>query len=66
MNVDVTVVCEAPTIAPYAPAMRGRLAEALGIETEEISVKGKSNERMGWIGRREGIAVMAVAMIGRS
>jgi 2-C-methyl-D-erythritol 2,4-cyclodiphosphate synthase len=43
--------------------MRARLADALGLETDQVSVKGKSNERMGWIGRREGIAVVAVALL---
>lgn len=63
VNVDVTVVCEAPKIGPHVPAMRARLARALGIEPDAVSVKGKSNEGMGWIGRGEGIAAMAVALV---
>jgi 2-C-methyl-D-erythritol 2,4-cyclodiphosphate synthase len=65
VNVDVTVVCEAPSIAPHAPAMRTRLAIALGIDPNAVSVKGKSNEGMGWIGRGEGIAALAVATVDR-
>lgn len=63
VNVDVTVVAEAPRIGPYARAMQERLAATMGISPEHISVKGKSNEGMGWIGRGEGIAVLAVALI---
>lgn len=62
-NVDVTVICEAPKVGPHVPAMRERLAAALGIDQGSVSVKGKTNEAMGWIGRGEGIAVMAVALI---
>lgn len=63
VNVDVTVVCEAPKIGPHVPAMRAHLARALGIEPDAVSVKGKSNEGMGWIGRGEGIAAMAIALV---
>jgi 2-C-methyl-D-erythritol 2,4-cyclodiphosphate synthase len=63
VNVDVTVICETPKIGPYATAMRERLAAALGIGAKHISIKGKTNEGMGWIGRGEGIAVMATALI---
>lgn len=63
VNVDVTVVCESPKIGPHAAAMRARLGTALGIAPERVSVKGKSNEGMGWIGRGEGIAALAVASL---
>ena len=63
VNVDVTVVCETPKIGPHVDAMRARLAEAMGIQTSQVSVKGKTNETMGWIGRGEGVAVHAVALI---
>ncbi|HET6233186.1 MAG TPA: 2-C-methyl-D-erythritol 2,4-cyclodiphosphate synthase [Longimicrobiaceae bacterium] len=63
VNVDVTVVCEAPKIGPHAPAMQERLAGVLGISPGHVSVKGKTNEGMGAIGAGEGIAVMAVALI---
>ncbi len=65
-NVDVTVVCERPRIGPRAMEMRARLAERTGIEVGAVSVKGKSNEGMGWIGRGEGIAVYAVATVIRA
>jgi 2-C-methyl-D-erythritol 2,4-cyclodiphosphate synthase len=63
VNVDVTIVCEAPRIGPHAAAMQERLASVLRIAPGHISIKGKSNEGMGWIGRGEGIAVFAVALI---
>src|SRR5688572_21706318 len=63
VNVDVTVVCEAPQIGPHAGAMRERLASVLGIGPHHISIKGKSNEGMGWVGRGEGLAAFAVALV---
>jgi 2-C-methyl-D-erythritol 2,4-cyclodiphosphate synthase len=65
VNVDVTVVCEAPRIAPHANAMRERLADALDVAPRAVSIKGKSNEGMGWIGRGEGVATMAVILVDR-
>jgi len=66
VNVDITVVCESPRIAPHVDGMRERLARALGITVPQISVKGKTNERMGWIGAGEGLAVHTVALIERN
>jgi 2-C-methyl-D-erythritol 2,4-cyclodiphosphate synthase len=63
VNVDVSIVAESPRMAPYIPLMRQRLADALGIGPDHVSVKGKSNEGMGWIGRGEGIAAIAVVLI---
>ncbi len=63
-QVDVTVIAEWPKIAPYRDAMRARLATALLIpEPSAISVKGKTNEGLGWIGREEGLASIAVATL---
>ena len=62
-QVDVTVVAERPRIAPYRAAMSGALAGALGIAAADVSVKGKTNEGMGWIGRGEGLAALAVATL---
>ena len=63
VNVDVVVICEAPRLGPHKEKMRGRLAAALGIDSSAVSVKGKSNEGMGWIGRNEGLACIAVATL---
>jgi 2-C-methyl-D-erythritol 2,4-cyclodiphosphate synthase len=62
-NVDVTVLCETPKIAPIAERMRSELAGRLGVDPSRVSVKGKTNEGMGWIGRKEGLAVHAVALL---
>lgn len=62
-NVDITIVCESPKIAPVADAIRESLGRRLGVDRGFVSVKGKSNEGMGWEGRREGIAVYAVALL---
>ena len=62
-QVDVVVVTEQPKIGPHREAMRGELAKALGVKAGEISIKGKTNEKMGWIGRGEGLACMVVATI---
>ncbi len=62
-QVDVTVVAEAPKLAPHVAAMQARLADVLDVTADSVSIKAKTNERMGFIGRGEGIAVMAVATI---
>jgi 2-C-methyl-D-erythritol 2,4-cyclodiphosphate synthase len=62
-QVDVTVVAETPRLGPHRPAIRERLAAALGIDADEVMVKGKTNEGMGWIGRGEGLACIAVATL---
>ena len=63
VNVDVTVVAESPKVGPWVEAMRARLGEVLKVGPGGVSVKGKSNEKMGWIGAGEGLAVHAVALI---
>ena len=63
VNVDVTLVLEQPKLRPHVDAMRARIADALAISPDNVSIKGKTNEQMGWIGRGEGIAGMAVALI---
>jgi 2-C-methyl-D-erythritol 2,4-cyclodiphosphate synthase len=65
VNVDVTVIAETPRIGPHATLMRGNLAMVLDVLVDCVSVKGKSNEGMGWIGRGEGLACIAVATLQR-
>jgi 2-C-methyl-D-erythritol 4-phosphate cytidylyltransferase/2-C-methyl-D-erythritol 2,4-cyclodiphosphate synthase len=62
-NVDAVVVAERPALAPHVDRIRTRLAEALGVGMDAVSVKGKTNEGMGETGRGEGIAVHAVALL---
>ena len=62
-NVDVTILCEAPKIAPHRDAMRRRIAEILGLEEARVSVKATTTEGLGFTGRREGIAALATATV---
>jgi 2-C-methyl-D-erythritol 2,4-cyclodiphosphate synthase len=63
INIDATIIAEAPKIAPHIAAMRERIAKAVGISESSISIKATTNERLGAIGRNEGIAAMAVATV---
>jgi 2-C-methyl-D-erythritol 2,4-cyclodiphosphate synthase len=62
-QVDIVVVTEQPKIGPHREAMCEALARALGVKQGDVSIKGKTNEKMGWIGRGEGLGVMVVATI---
>ena len=62
-NVDATVVAQAPKLAPYVPEMRRRLAEAMGLDVDCVSVKATTEEGLGFTGRGEGMAAHAVALI---
>jgi 2-C-methyl-D-erythritol 2,4-cyclodiphosphate synthase len=64
-NVDVTVVAEEPTLAPHLPRMRQTVAGLLGVPEDAVSVKAKSTDRLGAIGRGEGIAAEAMALLKR-
>ena len=64
-NVDATVVAQAPKLAPYIPEMRRRLAEAMGLDVDCVSVKATTEERLGFTGSGEGMAAHAVALIER-
>jgi 2-C-methyl-D-erythritol 2,4-cyclodiphosphate synthase len=63
VNVDATVIAEAPKLAAHIPAMRKNIAEAIGLPDSNVSIKATTNERLGPIGRGEGIAAMAVATV---
>jgi 2-C-methyl-D-erythritol 2,4-cyclodiphosphate synthase len=63
LNVDATVVCETPKLAPYRVRMRMRLAEALGLEPASVNVKFTTGQGMGFVGRGEGIAALAIASV---
>lgn len=62
-QVDITIIAEAPRIAPHRDEMRNALGRSLALAPSAVSVKGKTNEGMGWIGRGEGIACLAVATL---
>jgi 2-C-methyl-D-erythritol 2,4-cyclodiphosphate synthase len=65
-HVDATVICEAPKLGPHRDTMRETLAAGMGLPTDSVNVKFTTNERMGPIGRGEGIAAMAVATLERA
>lgn len=65
-NIDATIIAQAPRIAPHAAAMRSNIAADLGVATDAVNIKGKTNERLGFEGRAEGIAAHAVALLVRA
>jgi 2-C-methyl-D-erythritol 2,4-cyclodiphosphate synthase len=62
-NVDATIIAQAPKMAPHIPAMRANLAADLGISPEAVNVKAKTTEKLGFVGRGEGIAAEAVVLV---
>ncbi len=65
VNVDATVVCEAPRLGPHFPAMIGKLAPVLGLAPADINLKATTTEKMGFTGRGEGMAAYAVVLVKR-
>jgi len=63
LQADVTVIMERPRLGPFVPAIRASLAAALGVTVDDVSVKAKTNEGMGFLGRGEGVATIAVASL---
>jgi 2-C-methyl-D-erythritol 2,4-cyclodiphosphate synthase len=66
VNVDAVVVCQEPRLSPLKAEIRRSLAGAMGVREDRVMVKGKTTEMLGFTGRGEGIAVQAVALIGRT
>tara|TARA_R110000868_G_scaffold84822_3_gene238899 strand:- start:23997 stop:24464 length:468 start_codon:yes stop_codon:yes gene_type:complete len=62
-NLDVTIITEAPKISPHKASMCDNIADDLGLAVSQINIKATTNEKMGFIGRGEGIAVMAIALL---
>ena len=65
-NADITVICERPKVGPHAQAMRELLAQDLAVSVDEVSVKATTSEKLGFTGRSEGIAAMAVCLLVRA
>jgi 2-C-methyl-D-erythritol 2,4-cyclodiphosphate synthase len=65
VNVDIAVLAEAPKLAPHRPLMRERIAAALGVDSDRVGIKATTNEGLGFVGRREGIAAMATVLLQR-
>ena len=66
VNIDSTLVSEAPKVLPYREAMKENIGRALGLDPARVGIKATTNETMGFVGRREGIAAMAVAQVRQS
>lgn len=62
-NIDATIIAQAPKMAPHLPQMIAHIAADLGIENSQVNLKAKTNERLGWEGREEGMAADAVALL---
>jgi len=65
-NVDATIIAQQPKMAPHIPQMVSRIAEDIGVSPQQVNVKAKTNEKMGFVGREEGIAAEAVALLVRA
>lgn len=65
-NIDCTICAEAPKMNPHVPAMQLKLADIMDIDTDDISIKATTSEKMGFVGRQEGITAYAVALIHKS
>jgi len=63
VNIDSTIIAQAPRMAPHVPTMVGNVARLLGIDATQVNIKAKTNERLGFLGRGEGIAAQAIALI---
>lgn len=63
INIDATIIAEAPKMSPHIESMKMNIAEALGISPESVGIKATTNEGMGFVGRKEGIAALAVASV---
>ncbi len=63
VNVDATIIAQAPKLFPHIAAMKGHISQALDLNVQRIGIKATTNERLGFLGREEGIAAMAVASV---
>ncbi|MFP5393904.1 MAG: 2-C-methyl-D-erythritol 2,4-cyclodiphosphate synthase [Gammaproteobacteria bacterium] len=65
-NIDATIIAQAPKMAPHIPQMISRIAEDIGVSPQQVNIKAKTNEKLGFLGREEGMAAEAVALLVRS
>ena len=64
-NIDATVIAQQPKMAPHIPLMISRIAEDIGVSPQQVNIKAKTNEKLGYLGREEGMAAEAIAMLIR-
>lgn len=62
-NIDCTIIAQRPKMAPHIPLMRANIAEDLGVDISQVNVKAKTNEKLGYLGREEGIAAESIALL---
>lgn len=65
INIDSTIIAQQPKLAPHIPAMRQNIATDLGLSIDCVNIKGKTNEKLGYLGRMEGIEAQAVVLISK-
>lgn len=63
VNVDTTIIAQQPKLAPHIPAMRANIAADLGLPEQAVNIKGKTNEKLGYLGRQEGIEAQAAVLL---
>jgi 2-C-methyl-D-erythritol 2,4-cyclodiphosphate synthase len=63
VNVDSTIIAQQPKLAPYLPQMKVRIAAALEVDVSRINIKGKTNEKLGYLGREEAIETQAICLL---
>ncbi|RKV62856.1 MAG: 2-C-methyl-D-erythritol 2,4-cyclodiphosphate synthase, partial [Neisseria sp.] len=66
VNVDTTIIAQKPKLAPHIPSMRANIAADLGIQTTCVNIKGKTNEKLGYLGRMEAIEAQAAVLLQKA
>jgi 2-C-methyl-D-erythritol 2,4-cyclodiphosphate synthase len=65
-NIDATIIAQQPKMGPHIPLMVSRIAEDIGTAPQQVNIKAKTNEKLGWLGREEGMAAQATALLVRA
>jgi 2-C-methyl-D-erythritol 2,4-cyclodiphosphate synthase len=65
-NIDATIIAQQPKMAPHIPQMVSRIAEDIGVSPQQVNIKAKTNEKLGFLGREEGMAAQATALLIRA
>jgi 2-C-methyl-D-erythritol 2,4-cyclodiphosphate synthase len=65
-NIDATIIAQQPKMAPHIPQMVSRIAEDIGVSPQQVNIKAKTNEKLGFLGREEGMAAQATALLVRA